>query len=373
MPTFAVVIPNYNQSHFLPHALESLRHQSSKFNTAVMDGGSRDDLDSVLEAYPDVVSYVRSEKDNGQAAAIAEGVRMVQGDIFCWLNADDYYFPGALDRVAEVFQSHPEVDVVYGDAVHVAPDGSFLSYFPAIQPFDAKTLSRSCFICQPACFVRRAAYEAAGGVNPGLQYTMDWDLWCLLASKGYRFKYIQIPLAAVRCYPGTKTHSGAWQRYKEIWRIEKRYGRRIVPLTWPGFYRYDLAFRQSGKVRDAVLLKALDYARQIKKRVFSEKQKTIYGFYPWQGWVNGTARIQMPWYGKLPCRQFRIQVNPRDQYYRVQFNAAAPQNIKPDAEGFLTLSVPEPFSVHHVLDLRCVAQDSWELIQFAVEPGSACN
>ena len=100
MLSFAVVIPNLNQSHFLPDALESLKYQSVPFNLAVMDGGSTDHFDAVVGRHKEIISYMRSAPDKGQADAIRKGAAGVEGDIVSWLNADDYYFPEALDKIA---------------------------------------------------------------------------------------------------------------------------------------------------------------------------------------------------------------------------------------------------------------------------------
>ena len=213
MLTFAIVIPNLNQSHFLPSALESLRQQSNPFNLALVDGGSTDNFKEVIEPYSDMIGLLQSEPDAGQAAAIRDGLDRIPGNIVAWLNADDYYFPDTLTRVAHYFEKDQEVDVIYGDAVHVSSAGYFLSYFPAIQEFNAIDLTRVNFICQPACFVRRRAYEQAGKVDPALHYTMDWDLWCRLAACGAKFRYVNEVLAAVRYYPATKTLSRTRRRY----------------------------------------------------------------------------------------------------------------------------------------------------------------
>jgi len=190
MLSFAIVVPNLNQSHFLPDVLEGLRYQTPPFELAMMDGGSTDGFDRVVEEYADMITYLRSIQDKGQAAAIKEGKEKVTGDILAWLNADDYYFPETLEKVAYCFENDPELDVVYGDAIHVSPESFFLSYFPAIQEFSANDLTHNCFICQPACFVRRTAYDKVGGVDPTLHYTMDWDLWCRLSNSGAKFCYL---------------------------------------------------------------------------------------------------------------------------------------------------------------------------------------
>ena len=120
MLNFAIVIPNFNQSHFLPSALESLRYQSAPFKLAVTDGGSTDNFNEVVSRYSNIITFLRSAPDEGQAAAIRDGIDNVPGDIIAWLNADDYYFPGALDKVASCFEKDPELDIVYGDTIHVS-------------------------------------------------------------------------------------------------------------------------------------------------------------------------------------------------------------------------------------------------------------
>lgn len=267
MVCFAIVIPNLNQSRFLPYALESLRHQRVPFNLALMDGGSVDEFGTVVDQYSDMITFLSSGPDGGQAAAIRDGMNAICGDIVCWLNADDYYFPGALEKVSAFFHTHPEIDVVYGDAVHVKEDGAFLSYFPAIEEYNSQKLPRSCFICQPSCFVRRSAYEAAGGIDSALTYTMDWDLWCRLAKTGARFQYTHEVLSAVRCYRQTKTFSGDMRRYSEIWRIGKKYGKHLIPLPWAGFYLYDLSFKkESSTVSERIIFLLLSHLRRFKKR-----------------------------------------------------------------------------------------------------------
>jgi len=367
MLSFAVAIPNLNQSRFLSVALESIRHQSAPVSLAVMDGGSTDDFDGVVARYQDMIDYVQSGPDGGQAAAIKKGKDIAKGDIVCWLNADDYYFPGALGAVSDVFEAHPEIDVVYGDAVHVTPMGDFLSYFPAVAEFNARMLPVSCFICQPACFVRRTAYDKAGGIDPALKYTMDWDLWCRLAACGATFTYLHAPLAAVRCYPETKTLSGGWRRYSEIWRIGKKYGNRLLPVSWPGFYRYDLSFKQNKTLKEKMMLIGLECARQAKKRLCKETNETLYGFYRWSSRVDGQCLVQLPWYGDRKSKRLTLTVSPPDASYRIAINHAGTE-VHPADNGQVIISIPErALAAHLLIRIECLQNRQWELHTFSFE------
>jgi len=324
MPAFAIVIPNFNQSHFLPTALESLRHQASSFKVALMDGGSTDAVHEVASRYEDVIEFFRSAPDDGQTAAIREGFERIPGDVVCWLNADDYYYPGALDRVAACFEQHPDVDVVYGDAVHVTPEGFFLSYFPAIQEYDARAITRTDFICQPACFIRRAAYERVGKVDPALRYTMDWDLWCRLSEGGANFYYLKELLAAVRYYPGTKTLSGDRDRYGEVWRIERKYGRRLLPWSWPGCLLIELSCREHRTLFEEILYSSLCFLRGLLKAITDRSRpvarQTLHGFHRWEPVVEGVGRIHLPWYDQRQWKRIDLRIAPQEQSYRVRVN-----------------------------------------------------
>ena len=372
MLTFALVIPNYNQSHFLPWALESLRCQSVPFNVALMDGGSSDNFKAVAEAYSHMIAHLESGPDGGQAAAIKKGKASIPGHIVAWLNADDYYFPGALDRVASVFQKNPDVDVVYGDAVNVTADGCFLSYFPPAQSFNSRALARSCFICQPACFVRRKAYERIGGIDATLKYTMDWDLWHRLSLSGAKFQYIHDVLAAVRYYPGTKTMSGDWRRYLEIWRIEWKYGRRIMPFSWAGFYRYDLALKEKRNFFERIFLHMLDRLRQSKKRLLkmpgsgNQMDRTLYGFHRWAPVVEKDCIIQLPWYDRRRWRRICLQVEPFDKDYVVKINDA-PCQLGISESGCLLVDVPFITEPYRRIMISRAKGGRWKLLGFSCE------
>jgi glycosyltransferase involved in cell wall biosynthesis len=369
MLSFAIVVPNLNQSHFLGSALESLRHQSSPFKLALMDGGSTDDFRKVIEPYSDIITFLRSESDAGQAAAIRDGADMVSGDIVTWLNADDYYFPGALDRAAASFEKDPELDVVYGDAVHVSSEGFFRSYFPAIQDFNHKDLTRSNFICQPACFVRRSAYEAVNGVDHRLEYTMDWDLWCRLAQAGVTFQYIHEVLAAVRYYPGTKTLSSSLKRYLEIYRHEKKYGKKLLPSSWLAYYYFDLKFKASKTLMEKAYFQTINLARVLKKgvqyvsKIKSTANETNYGFHRSKPIVHKHCTIHLPWYDKRQWSKLYLQVKPINDQYRILINDE-PCSYVVSESNYLLIEVPPLTGPDRKITIENLQRDIWKLYNF---------
>jgi len=365
MLSFAIVVPNLNQSHFLWSALESLRHQSSPFNLALMDGGSTDNFQEVIGPYSDIISFLRSEPDAGQAAAIREGKDKIEGEIVAWLNADDYYFPNALDKVVSCFEQDPHVDVIYGDAVHVSPEGFFKSYFPAIQEFNQKELTRSNFICQPACFVRRSAYERAGKIDPTLHYSMDWDLWCRLALSGAKFRYIREVLAAVRYYPEMKTLSGTRKRYLEIYRVEKTYGKNLLPLSWFKYYYFDIKLKGTKTKIEGACFLVLRLLRRLKKILihFTNRKyitsETNYGFHCSEPIVFRRGIIYLPWYSKRQWKRLYLQVRPVSDPYEIAINKQTCSYVT-SSNGYLSVEVPLLSSSYREISIKNLKRKKWK-------------
>jgi len=370
--TFAIVIPNLNQSHFLSFALESLRFQSVPFSLAVMDGGSTDNFKAVVDKYSDIITFICSAPDEGQSAAIREGKSKIPGEVVAWLNADDYYFPGALDKVASCFEQDPELDVVYGEAIHVNPEGFFLSYFPPIRGFDTKEITKNCFICQPACFVRRSAYKRVGGLDPSLHYTMDWDLWCRLSANGAKFRYLPEVLAAVRYYQGTKTLSGDKRRYREIYRIEKKYGKRLLGISFLGAFYYGLTFKKEKTFAENTLFLLFDVLRKLKinfNKIVSPNDtsdRLLYGFRRWDAIVEGSCTIHIPWYDSRVWRRVRLKVEPEWEKYRITINGNGCDHIFMD-NGYLVGNVPKLQAPYRQVSIRNLKNHRWRLLEFTCD------
>ncbi|HEY5809923.1 MAG TPA: glycosyltransferase family 2 protein, partial [Povalibacter sp.] len=185
----SVVTPSYNQGQFIGRTLASVSSQQGvELEHVVFDGGSTDATVSVLEAFGHGVRWV-SEPDHGQAHAVNKGLKVVDGEIVGWLNSDDVYYPGALARVHAYFAANPDVDVVYGMADHIDTDDVPFESYPT-EDWNRERLAQTCFICQPALFMRRSVVLTHGLLDESLHYCMDYEYWLRLAEAGVRFAYL---------------------------------------------------------------------------------------------------------------------------------------------------------------------------------------
>jgi len=179
----SVVIPCYNQARFLGEAIESVAAQTyGDVEAIVVDDGSTDNTCEVAGQYPGAV-FVRQD-NAGLAAARNTGLRYATGDYVVFLDADDRLLPSALRVGLEALLAHPECAFVFGGCRFIGPDGSALPTpaQPRLDGHHYRTLLRTCCIWAPAAVMyRRSAVEAAGGFDPSVSPSADYDLYLRLA------------------------------------------------------------------------------------------------------------------------------------------------------------------------------------------------
>src|SRR5690242_18729547 len=105
MVDVSVLTPSYQYGHFLVDALTSVALQNGvRVEHIVQDGASTDDTLSVLAAADPPVDW-RSEPDQGIGDAMNRALLRAQGRWIAWLNADEFYLPGALAALVNVAES----------------------------------------------------------------------------------------------------------------------------------------------------------------------------------------------------------------------------------------------------------------------------
>jgi glycosyltransferase involved in cell wall biosynthesis len=179
-PTFSVLINNYNYGRFVARAVESSLAQTDvDAEVIVVDDGSSDHSRTVLEDYGGRAKIILQD-NQGQAAAVNAGVKASRGDILCFLDADDWWAPGKLSAIAEVFQSDPRVALAYHRLQPVLIDEE-----PTLRPIPrtlctgdiSRRLTRSAgwwpFPMTSAIAVRRSAWQAVGDIPDYFRISAD--------------------------------------------------------------------------------------------------------------------------------------------------------------------------------------------------------
>ena len=248
----SIVTPSFNQGQFIERTLQSVACQAgAEIEHVVFDGGSTDNTVELLENFSPPVRWV-SKKDKGQTDAVNQGICATDGEIIGWLNSDDIYYPGAVARVVEYLDRHPEIDVVYGMADHIDLEDQAFEHYPS-EPWDFERLKETCFICQPALFLRRRVVEKHGLLDESLNFCMDYEYWLRLGKAGVRFAYLEEKLAGSRLYADNKTLGSREKVHREINDMfKKMFGR--VPYRWLSNYAHAVVQQRSSRDGNATFV-----------------------------------------------------------------------------------------------------------------------
>ncbi|MFT4436995.1 glycosyltransferase family 2 protein [Caballeronia sp. 15715] len=229
-PAVTVVVPSFNQGRFLKDALQSIAAQNVPTEIFVMDGGSTDNSVSIIRNWESKLAGWRSHKDDGQAAAINEGIALGTAPYVCWLNSDDFLLTGGLDKLVAALERHSLWPAAYGKALHL--DEVTGRRTPAwVEPFTERRMATRCVITQPASLIRRSAWSAVGGLDVSLKMALDYDLWWRLYRTGGPLGFVDEEVAVNRNHDETKTRIHRRLHYKEAMETVRRHHGH-VPLKW---------------------------------------------------------------------------------------------------------------------------------------------
>ena len=119
------------------------------------------------------------------------------------------YYPGALKKIASLFEQDPSVDLLYG--YHNDIDGRDQvirkgMYFP----FYRHAFEVGFAICQPTSFWRRKVWESCGPLDTKLHYCMDYDFYAKAIKTGFNIKSVPVLVCQFRYHESNKGTIAKW-------------------------------------------------------------------------------------------------------------------------------------------------------------------
>ncbi len=115
----SVVIPTFNRAPFIEEAIDSvLRQDYSNLEILIVDDRSTDDTEQILRklmgCHPEV-SYLVNERRKGPSGARNTGILAASGDYVAFLDSDDVWLPGHLEKGVGFLEAHRDINVLFGN------------------------------------------------------------------------------------------------------------------------------------------------------------------------------------------------------------------------------------------------------------------
>lgn len=226
MKTLCLVTPNFNYARYLKHTIRSVLDQEcANLEYIIVDGGSTDGSQRIIEQYAPQLHYWHSKKDRGLYHAINIGFSHSRAPLMGWLNSDDIHLPWTLQAVVSIFAQNPDVqwlttlkpmscdstgERVFTNGINGYSQAAFLDgrYVLPVneRPVEVAPTTRlqGC-IPQESTFWRRELWDKAGGyVAETYGEAGDFELWSRFFEHAELYG-LEMPLAVFRGHSQQKS------------------------------------------------------------------------------------------------------------------------------------------------------------------------
>ena len=224
MIKISIIIPTYNMGRYIGDTLDSIINQKYKnIEIIIVDGGSTDKTkDIILQNFKSSISHFISEPDKGQYDAINKGMKLATGEVLCWINADDIYFPWTFSKVAEIFCNYHDIMWICGASAFIDERSNITQIQGNVSAKPQKYIKNGLFkgslfgyLQQESMFWRRKVWEDFAPLD--IKYTLasDFELWTRFARK-YELIPVSIPLAGFRRRSDSRSRLGKLKYEEEV-------------------------------------------------------------------------------------------------------------------------------------------------------------
>jgi glycosyltransferase involved in cell wall biosynthesis len=295
-PLVSIITPSYNQGQFIEETIRSVLLQGyPEIEYIIMDGGSTDQSVEIIKKYERWLASWVSEKDGGQSAAINKGLDCATGPILSWLNSDDVLLPGAVASIAQEISDCNECLLVAGKSEYRDETGTKSIWVIERVPqtlHEIFSYFGDTYFAQPSVYFTRSGLYQSGGLNDGLHYAMDLDLWLRMAETS-RIYIIGRHLSWMRQHNDAKTWRDTFQTIEEVERVLMAHSRKVPAGTLAQARRLARSRRSEAWVAVGLRLRRTGNQREAWHAAYSAA-RTHLGTAFSRPWASLVLRLILP-------------------------------------------------------------------------------
>ncbi len=220
----------YNAETYLEDCIRSILSQNNNdLEYIVIDGGSTDGTQAIIEKYRSNIDHFISEKDNGLYDAINKGIGLASGEIVGLLNSDDMFAErDVLSDIARVFEDNPAVEGLYGDLNYVNATNEKIIRKWISKPADFNDIEKGWMPAHPTLYLKKSLFKEYGLYALDMGTAADYDL-ILRYFHTYKIKTTYLPRLMVNMRTGGVSNQSLKSRFKAIFNDYKALKRNKIP------------------------------------------------------------------------------------------------------------------------------------------------
>jgi glycosyltransferase involved in cell wall biosynthesis len=193
-PAVSVVIPTYNTGKYIVETVNSVLAQSYKDREIlVVDDGSTDNTKEVLKPYMKQINYIYQE-NKGRAGARNTAIKIAKGKYIAFLDSDDLWTAGKLEKQVAIMEQHQQIDFLFGDKQRFADNGTIIisSMFKE-KGYNQEFFGDPLYVRDPyvkllmepyvptgTVIMKRECFDGSGLFDESI-YAEDWEFWLRIA------------------------------------------------------------------------------------------------------------------------------------------------------------------------------------------------
>lgn len=203
-PLVSCIVPVYNGELYLAEAIESVRAQTyPRLEIIIVDDGSADGTAGIARRYAPHATYLH-QQNQGPAAARNLGLGAARGEFVSFLDADDLWHPGKIERQLSCFEAHAGLEVCLTKfqnfwVEELAREARKLKDHPLARPMTG--------FAPPTLLARRSVFEKVGLFDPTRRHGENMDWFLRAADLNVAIHLLPEPLVRRRIHPGNMTRT----------------------------------------------------------------------------------------------------------------------------------------------------------------------
>ena len=238
-----VVIPTLgDRPEYLEEAIHSIRLAGEAHISIVRP----ERANAIDQAMKGLVDSIIDDPGRGLAHAINAGIARLPTNVVysTWLGDDDRLVQGSLQKVSKYLDTNSDAAFVFGQCQYIDATGQKLWLNKSGKWAEPLMLCGPQLIPQPGSLFRRSSFEQVGGLDEGLKWAFDLDLFLKLRKAG-KFGFLNEPLAEFRWHDGSLSVGSRQGSVDEASKVRRRYlpvGVRQVSVIWEPLLRKIILF-----------------------------------------------------------------------------------------------------------------------------------